>query len=573
MKLSQALNLAGKCDSHEGEPFAVYLACGFTPQHLRTFLCAHLAQRLPDRRIEIAEGHFGDLAGGLAALERDLHCHAVALVLEWSDLDPRLGYRTTHAWRPGGVPDFPATVEARLAQLQDLIERLSRRVSICLVLPTLPLPPVFLGPTRHGDPVGFTLQRDVMAFAAAAAAMPGVRVVNPQAVDGLSPLDRRLDLSSDIRAGFPYTLEHAAVLGRLAAELIRPEVRKKGIITDLDDTLWRGILGEEGVEGVSWDLARGTHAHGLYQEMLASLAEIGVLVAVASKNDPERVEQALRRKDLVLPRAAIFPIQAGWGPKSQSVQRILELWNIGADSVVFVDDSPLELAEVANAFPAIHGIAFPAKDDRAIPGLLRELRDLFGKALVTQEDRLRLESLRAGAQRAEALSGTTPDDFLAASSAEVHFSFDHPDDRSFELINKTNQFNLNGRRLDDAAWRAMTSDPERFLLSISYRDKFGQLGRIAEVSGLRGGGELRVDTWVMSCRAFSRRIEYHAMNLLFEHFKVESLQLDYLPTDRNGPVREFLAALDLPVAAGPCRVGKAAFRAACPNLHAKESFE
>jgi hypothetical protein len=307
MKLAQAISLARDCDSQPGEPFRVFLACGFTPQHINVFLQAHLFSRLKNRRVVVDNGRYGDLAGSLAGLREDTRYDALIVLLEWSDLDARLGYRTTHGWRPDCVRDYPDTAAARLVQLRNLIEHLCARAALYLVLPTLPLPPAFLAATLRGDCLAFTLNERLMAFAATASAMPGVHVVNPHKVDALSPFDRRLDLASDVRAGFPYSLEHASLVCRLVSELIHPAARKKGIITDLDDTLWRGVLGEDGVDGVSWELSRLTHAHALYQEMLASLAEIGVLVAVATKNDPDLVERALGRQDLVIPREAIFP--------------------------------------------------------------------------------------------------------------------------------------------------------------------------------------------------------------------------------------------------------------------------
>ena len=137
------------------------------------------------------------------------------------------------------------------------------------------------------------------------------------------------------------------------ARLLAPPAPRKGIVTDLDDTLWSGLAGEIGPEGVSWDLASHSQLHGLYQKLLAALAEEGVLIGVASKNDPAVVERTFEREDLLLRADRIFPVEAHWGAKSGSIERILRTWNISADSVVFVDDSAMELAEVAAAHPGM----------------------------------------------------------------------------------------------------------------------------------------------------------------------------------------------------------------------------
>ena len=158
--------------------------------------------------------------------------------------------------------------------------------------------------------------------------------------------------------GLPYTVTHADRLAGALARLLAPPVPKKGLITDLDDTLWHGLVGEIGPENVSWDLASHYQLHGLYQKLLASFLEEGVLIGIASKNDPEVARRALERSDLLLQADRVFPVEIHWDAKSGSVGRILRTWNIGADSVVFVDDSPMELAEVVAAYPGINASGF-----------------------------------------------------------------------------------------------------------------------------------------------------------------------------------------------------------------------
>lgn len=438
-----------------------------------------------------------------------------------------------------------------------------------MALPSLPLPPAFSTPTNMGNSVEFVLWEKISSCAAALTNLPDVQILSPAKLDLVSPLNGRRDLASDIRAGFPYSLEHASVLCQLIAELVVPNPKLKGIITDLDNTLWRGILGEVGVDGISWDLPHRTHSHALYQELLASAGESGILLAVASKNDPQLAELALQRPDLVISRQAFFPVEVNWGTKSASVGNILKAWNIGADSVVFIDDSPLELAEVSAVFPEVHCLRFPVGNDHAVGDLLVRLRDLIGKRSITAEDRLRLSSIASLAVAADARTQMTPDDFLRSVDARISLAFNKPDERCFELINKTNQFNLNGRRIDTAAWKARLANPDGFLLAVSYQDKFGPLGKISVVSGAYTGGELRIDIWVMSCRAFSRRIEYHTLKWLFDKYPVESIALDYLVTDRNGPIRDFIAAVGGSLDDVPAHIDKSHFLSLCPNLYAR----
>jgi FkbH-like protein len=269
----------------------------------------------------------------------------------------------------------------------------------------------------------------------------------------------------------------------------------------------------------------------------------------------------------------LFPVESHWGPKSESVERILDQWNIGPESVVFVDDSPLDLAEVAVAFPEMQGLVFPAGEDAALPEFLGTLRDLFGKASVTAEDQLRRTSLRPSRDHAARKSGATVDEVLSQADAEINLSFDQPDQRTFELINKTNQFNLNGRRIDEATWRTRLADPRYFCLTASYQDKFGSLGKIAVVAGMRNRPEPEIDIWVMSCRAFSRRIEYQMLKSLFERLDADGLRFDLEPNERNGPLREFVKAISGHEPDGPVQIQKSDFLRRCPQLFAKLMVE
>jgi FkbH-like protein len=282
-------------------------------------------------------------------------------------------------------------------------------------------------------------------------------------------------------------------------------------------------------------------------------------VGVATKNDPALVEQALNRPDLLIPRQRLFPIMAGWGPKSESVGRILAAWNIAPDSVIFIDDSPMELAEVQSRHPGIECLRFAKDNPNLVWETLCELRDRFGKPLLSEEDSFRAASLRAAEQIEPGLRGQDGGQFLRQLGGKVTLDFtkNAEDSRPLELINKTNQFNLNGRRYAESDWRALLQSPDGFLLTVSYLDKFGPLGKIAVVTGVLSGDLCRVGRWVMSCRAFSRRIEFHTLVGLFQRLNCSELRLDFAETERNGPLREFLASFAaLPAGAGDVALTK-----------------
>jgi FkbH-like protein len=547
----------------------VFLACGFTPLHLQTFLTASLRERLPRERVEVGAGLFGDLAGNIERIGI-ANCDALAVVIEWQDLDLRLGVRNLGGWRAADLPDMIGGAERMIGRLEAAIRRAAEVIPTYVCLPSLPLPPLFTTATSQASVHELRLRQLVASFAASVAAHLRIRIVNQQQLDESSPVASRLDLQSDISSGFPYQLSHASAMGEHLAALVSNPAPKKGLITDLDDTLWAGILGENGVDGISWHLDQKTHVHGIYQQFLGSLASGGVLTGVASKNEPGLVEQAFERGDLLIGKQFLYPIEAHWGAKSESVRRILKIWNIGADTVVFVDDSPMELAEVKAAFPEMECLLFPKSDYREFWQLLKRLRDFFGKATIAEEDSIRLESIRGAAELRQATNGdgTSLDSFLqdAQASVVVTFGKEREDRRAFELINKTNQFNLNGKRMSETAWAAYLNQPGTFLMTVQYEDKYGGLGKIAVLLGRTNGTLAHIDYWVMSCRAFSRRIEHYSLSWLFENFNLEEIGFDYAATDRNQPTQDFLVAITGGPLGTELRLSKSGFSERCPKL-------
>jgi FkbH-like protein len=158
---------------------------------------------------------------------------------------------------------------------------------------------------------------------------------------------------------------------------------------------------------------------------LQSLSRTGVLLAVASENDSSIVREALKRSDLLLAGNSLYPVEAHRGPKSDSVNRILKAWNIAADSAVFIDDSPMDLAEVKAVHPDIECILFPKTDPSAILDLQYRLRDLFGKRRITEEDSIRQQSIRTAEQvrSADTDGNITSEEFLSKGRGGTHVGF------------------------------------------------------------------------------------------------------------------------------------------------------
>lgn len=570
MKLAEALSII-RNSSGEGPEFSVLLACGFTPLHLGNYLAAHLQKAMPERKVRIETGLYDDVAGTLERFAAS-QPKAGVLALEWADLDPRLGFRQLGGWGQRVMASVLTASEAKLKRLEEAISSLPSSCKLAVSLPTLPLPPAFHTPGWQASEGELALAEIAATFARRVAAHPSILVVNRQRLDSVSPPELRYDIRSDLHTGFPYTMAHADALGQALAGLIDSPAPKKGLITDLDDTLWAGLVGEVGHENVSWDLAGHSQLHGLYQQLLHALADQGVLIAVASKNSSEPVARALSRSDLAIRQDKIFPVEAHWEAKSGSVSRILKVWNIGANSVVFVDDSPMELEEVKAAHPGVECIRFPKGDYPAGLAFLQRLRDLFGKARLSEEDAYRLDSIRQNQEFARSVeSGGSAEDFLATAEAVITLEYNPPasDRRVVELVNKTNQFNLNGIRYSEAEWHELVREAGSFVVAVSYQDKFGPLGKVAVLRGRQDGTRVRISTWVMSCRAFSRRIEHRCLREVFTRFSANEIVFDFKPTAKNGPVQDFLSTMvgfDRAVDA-EMRLLREDFEAKCPALY------
>jgi len=550
-----------------GDPFEVQLACGFTPLHLKTLLAAHLQRRLPARRVVVNEGTFGDLVG---TIERTKNASAIAIALEWQDLDPRLGFREGSAWGNTLQADLGNTAKEMPGRIESAIFQLPQQTTVALSLPTLPIGPLFHPPTWQAGQAEIALERDLIDFAARIATRRQLRLVNRNWLNETSPLSGRFDLKSDLLIGFPYTISHTDQLAAALALQLVPRQPLKGVITDLDDTLWSGLAGEIGPDAVRWDPASRYYLHGLYQKLLSALADEGVLVAIATKNDPQVVAEVLKRQDLLVRPDRIFPVEVHWSPKSESVTRILKKWNISAESVAFVDDTALELAEVSSAHPGITTLLFPTGDYQGVLTLLKTLRDLCGKSQLSEEDAFRMDSIRQGVQFQEQVANQgSSDEFLSTVRAIVAFDFDASpaQPRTLELVNKTNQFNLNGVRFAEAEWQNRMNRPGSFLTTVKYEDKFGALGTIAVLQGYQESDSLRIATWVMSCRAFSRRIEHQILKKLFERYQRASLEFDFVPTAKNSPLQEFFAGILGEKPETPFRLCQSHFESVRPALY------
>ena len=326
------------------------------------------------------------------------------------------------------------------------------------------------------------------------------------------------------------------------ARLYRPAVR--AVITDLDNTLWGGIVGEDGVDGLELDPHGEGRPYLQMQRFLKDLSESGVPVCVVSKNEPEDAAAPFdRRAEMILSRQDMVHFRAGWGHKHEAIRDIAEALNLGLESVCFLDDSPHERAE-ARAFLPDLMVPEVAEDPESRVGDLIA-SGLFMTPVVQAGDRARVAFYRSESER-QSLAATTTDYGAYLESLGMVLSPRRvgPDNlaRVTSLVHKTNQFNLVGRRHGSRDIARMAEDERNYAFCFATSDRFGDAGIIAVLIGLAGGEAMEIDTWLMSCRVLKRGVEF----AIFEHFVtwigergMGSVDARFVPSKRNGMVAEF----------------------------------
>ena len=321
--------------------------------------------------------------------------------------------------------------------------------------------------------------------------------------------------------------------------------RKKLLALDLDNTLWGGVVGEDGVGGL--DLApTGTGSRFYdFQKRIKDLADMGVLLAVVSKNNPEDALDAIRNHPHMPLREDDFvAVKANWLPKPQNLKDLAETLNIGLDSFVFLDDSPVEREAVRASLPEVTVPDFPA-DTSTLESFIAELsREYFLLPRATREDAEKTAMYRSEAKREDEKSRfDSLDSFLESLQMELTLRPLSENDipRAAQLTQKTNQFNLTTRRYTEADLARMSQDPSWFIRIGSLTDRFGDFGQILLLIAHIEARDATVDTFLMSCRAMGRGVEETALNVFENQLRdagVERLFARYVPTPKNAPVAD-----------------------------------
>ncbi|KTT49553.1 methoxymalonyl-ACP biosynthesis protein [Pseudomonas oryzihabitans] len=322
---------------------------------------------------------------------------------------------------------------------------------------------------------------------------------------------------------------------------------RKCLVLDLDNTLWGGVIGDDGPSGIQ--IGQGTatgEAFLAFQLYASQLARRGIILAVCSKNDLTVAEAAFEHPEMLLKRSDIAAFVANWDDKATNLRRIATMLNIGLDSLVFADDNPAEREIIRRELPEV-----------AVPELPEDIADYpacvaaggyFETSSFTSDDVNRGRNYKLNADRAQAMTQVTDmEGYLRGLEMKLTVSriAESELSRSTQLLNKTNQFNLTTRRYTEAEVLKIASDSTSVALALRLQDKFGDNGLISVILARRSPAlssrELLIDSWLMSCRVLGRQVEAAALQALVDQCRAlgySALMGEYRPTDKNSMVAE-----------------------------------
>ncbi|MDL4815411.1 HAD-IIIC family phosphatase [Actinomadura opuntiae] len=459
------------------------------------------------------------------------------------------------------VPWRVEDVERIAAEKVGLIEGLAARFAGAgrgtLVLNTMPLPRAYaaqLVDHRSRARLGVVWREAnarLLRLGEASAAV--VLDLDPLVAEGAAAVDPRLSRYAKVHLSPALLAAYAREAGHLARQAAGRT--RKALVLDLDGTVWGGVLGEDGVEGIEVCDGHRGEAFRSFQRVAKQLASQGVLLAVVSKNDPEPVRAALRdHPGMTLTESDLVRVVANWRPKHENLKELARTLNIGTDSLVFADDSAYECGLVRRELPEVAVVQLGTEPALHIGALLRDA--WFDVRELTDEDRTRGRKYREDLDRRDFLDAfESIEDYLRELEVTVRLGDLAEADvgRVSQLTLRTNQFNMTTRRMRPDEVRSF---PGR-VLTVRSADRFGDNGLVGAIFTRRDEDTVRIDNFLLSCRVFSRGIEQAALAEVLRQAResgAKTVTGHYRPSAKNHKVKDFY------LRNGFTEVGNGAFR-------------
>jgi FkbH-like protein len=356
--------------------------------------------------------------------------------------------------------------------------------------------------------------------------------------------DNRMFLASRLPISADAFSIYAHGLVRSLSALYRAP--RKVLCTDLDNTLWGGVLGEEGPEGIATGSAYPGNCYLEYQKYLKQLSARGILLAIVSKNNEADVREAfqLRSADLALTLDNFVGLKISWDDKAKAIRELSEELSLGLESFVFVDDNPVECEAVRQQLPDVAVISAPIEEPWRLVEILSQ-QSFFDAAVVTDDDLNRVNEYKAQAQRAELENAASNrDEFLASLEIVCTFqsALQAPLARAVQLLAKTNQFNVTTRRHSAAEVEDFAANGQAWVIRV--RDRFGDAGVVGLALARNQGEVCYIDSFLLSCRVIGRGIETALLAFIAENAQrtgATRIIGEFIPTKKNAPSASFYA--------------------------------
>jgi FkbH-like protein len=482
-----------------------------------------------------------DPASDLYAFQPDV----VILALQTRDVAPAIWENHTAA----PASEQEAAARELLSSIGQWVRIFRSRSSASLVLHTLEIPAQpNTGVLDAQSATGQTalLEQINRGLKELAAAHAGLYLLDYDALVARYGRERWHDERKWLVMRMPIAADNLLAMAQEWLRFLHPLTGKiaKVLVTDLDNTLWGGVLGEDGVSGLQVGREYPGAAYLALQRALLDLYQRGVLLAVASKNNEDEVLRALaNHPGMLLRREHFAALQANWRSKAESLRRIAEELNVGLDSLAFLDDNPVERQNIRLALPEVHVLEWPANNML----YAKAVRDcpLFERLTLSAEDRARGVYYLQQQQRSELQNGVSSlEDFYYSLEQKVSISRVSHDavPRVAQLLQKTNQFNLTTRRYGAVELARFVADPDWGVYATQVSDRFGDNGIVGVCLTRRRGEVCEIDALLLSCRVIGRTVEDAILHFLVEENRalgIRRLEGWFLPTAKNKPAESF----------------------------------
>ena len=454
------------------------------------------------------------------------------------------------------------TADTAFARLAGVVEQIQSRTPAPLVLNTLTRPLLNEGGAVYAiRPDSLTSRVEEFNCrlrALVSSKSPRCLLVDWERIVMLIGIEAAFDRRMDYMAAAPF---RHVFLNLYAREIFRigrmlRGLGKKCVIVDCDNTLWGGVVGEAGLDGIELNpYEYPGRAFYDFQHAVLRLADEGIMVALCSKNNADDVMAVLdKHPHCLIKRDHLVGSRVNWDDKERNIQELVTDLNIGMDAVVVVDDSPLECARIKAFLPNISVRPVPEKLHEL--ALLLDREGLFDKLTTTKEDLARTEMYRGEEKRREtAKAFATADEFLASLDIRAQIRAAKRADiaRISQLTQKTNQFNLTTRRYSEGEIEHMAAADDCAVYSLTARDRFGDLGLTGVFIARRDGAGAHIDTLLMSCRVLGRRLEdqfvVECLSNVNRRWRPTIWTAEYIKNSKNHQVADFWPRLGFKVAA------------------------